>query len=72
MISQNNRLKLILIGNTVVYSSKQLFINAPHNCCTKSIGKFPKAIAHASFLRCSASIDLGQDDDLGKINLKIS
>ena len=56
----------------VAYSSKQLFISAPENYCTKSIGKFPKAIAHASFLQCSASIDLGQDDDLGKINLKIS
>ena len=33
---------LYLIGNTVAYSSKQLFISAPRNCYTKSIGKFPK------------------------------
>ena len=40
------------------------------NCYTKSIGKFPKKVAHASFLQCSTYIVLGQDDDLGKINLK--
>ena len=40
------------------------------NCYTKSIEKFPKKVAHASFLQCSTYIILGQDDDLGKINLK--
>ena len=50
----------------------QLFTSAPQNYCTKSIGKFPKGVAHASFHQCSACIVLGQDDDFGKINLKIS
>ena len=50
------------------FESKQLFISAPQNYCTKSIGKFPKKFAHASFLQCSAYIVLGQDDELGKIN----
>ena len=52
-----------------------MFTSAPQNYCTKSIGKFPKGtplVAHASFPQCSAYIDLRQDDDLGKINLKIS
>ena len=40
------------------------------NCYTKSIGKFPKKVAHASFLQCSAYIVYGQDDWLRKINLK--
>ena len=70
--SQNNRLKLILTGNTVAYSSKQLLISAPQNYCTKSIGKFPEGVAHASFLQCSAYIVLEQDDDIEKINLKIA
>ena len=65
--SQNNRLKPILIGNTVAYSSKQLFISAPRNYCTKNIVKFPKKVADASFHQCSAYIVLGQDDDLGRI-----
>ena len=60
-----------MIGNTVAYSSKQLFISAPQNYCTKSIGKFPKKVAHASFLQCSAYIVLGQDDWLRRINLKV-
>ena len=60
-----------MIGNTVSFSSKQLFISAPQNYCIKSIGKFPKKVAHASFLQCSTYIVLGQDDDLGKINLKM-
>ena len=51
---------------TVAYSSKLLFTSAPRHDCTKSIGKFP------IFLQCSAYIVLGQNDDLGKINLKIS
>ena len=59
-----------MIGNTVAYSSKQLFKSAPQNYCTKSTVKFPKKAAHASLLQCSAYIVLGQDDDLGKINLK--
>ena len=54
----------------IAYSSKQLFIKVPQNCCTKSIGKFPKKVAHVSFLQCSANIVLDQDDDLGKINVK--
>ena len=37
---------------------------------TKSMGKFPKKVAHASFLQCSAYIVLGQDDGFRKINLK--
>ena len=37
---------------------------------TKSIATNPKGFAHASFLQCAASIVSGQDDDLGKINLK--
>ena len=32
---------------------------------TKSIGKFPKKAAHASFLLCSAYIVFVQNDDLG-------
>ena len=60
-----------MIGNTVAYSSKQLFTSAPQNYCTKSIGKFPKGVAHASFLQCSAYIVLGQDDWLRRINLKV-
>ena len=28
-------------------------------------------VVHASFLQCSTYIVLGQDDDLGKINLKV-
>ena len=51
-------------------SRQQLFISALQNYCTKSIRKFPKKVAHASFLKCSACIVLGQDDGLGKINLK--
>ena len=61
-----------MIGNTVAYSSKQLLISAPQNHCTKSIGKFPKGLAHASFPQCSAYIVLEQDDDIEKINLKIA
>ena len=68
-LSQSNQLKLFVIGNTIAYSSKQLFIKVPQNCCTKSIGKFPKNVAHASFLQCSTYIVLGQDDNLGKTNL---
>ena len=67
-LNQNKKPKLIFDCK----HSKQLFISAPQNYCTKSIGKFPKGVAHASFLQCSAYIVLGQDDDLGKINLKIS
>ena len=52
------------------YSRQQLFISALQNYCTKSVRKFPKKVAHASFLKCSACIVLGQDDGLGKINLK--
>ena len=55
----------------IAYSSKQLFIKVPQNCCTKSIGKFPKKVAHVSFLQCSANIALGQHDWLKKINLKV-
>ena len=69
--SQNTSWKVFLIGNTVAYSVKQLFISAPQNYCTKSIGKLPQKIAHASFFQCSAYIVLGQDYDLGRINLKI-
>ena len=57
-----------MIGNTVAYPSKQLFISVSHNNCTKSKEKFPKEIAHVSFLESSAYIVLGQDDGLGKIN----
>ena len=59
------------MGNTVAYPSKQLFISASQNLCTKSIGTFSKKVAHASFLQCLVYIVLGQDDDLGKINLYI-
>ena len=38
------------------------------NCYTKSIEKFPKKVAHASFLQFSAYMVLGQDDSLRKIN----
>ena len=62
---------LLLIGNKVAYSSKQPFISAPQNCCTKKIGKFPKKVTHASFLQCSVYIVLGEDDCLRKINLKV-
>ena len=41
------------------------------HCRTKSLRKFPKKVAHASFLQCSAYIVLGQDDWLRKINLKV-
>ena len=51
----------------VAYSSKQLFISAPQNHYTKSIGKFPKKVAHASFRQCSAYIVSGQDPNLRKI-----
>ena len=54
------------MGNTVAYSSKQLFISALKNYCTKSIGKIPKGVAHASFLQCSTYIVLDQADNLGK------
>ena len=54
MKSQNNWFKLIFYWKHVAYSSKQLFISAPLICCTKSIGKFPKNVSHASFLQCSA------------------
>ena len=60
-----------MIGNTVACSSKKLFISAPQNYCTKRIGKFPKKVVHAGFLQCPVYIVLGQDDDLGKIKLKI-
>ena len=52
---------LFLIGNTVAYASKELFKSVLQNCCTKSTRKFPKKVAHASFLQCSAYIYLGQD-----------
>ena len=52
-------------------SSKQLLINTSENYCAKSVGKFPKKVANASFLQCSAYIVLGQAYNLGKINLKI-
>ena len=72
--NQNNKSKkpvnLLLIGNTVAYSSKQLFISAAQICCTKCIGHFPKKVAHASFLQFLACIVLGQDDCLRKIILK--
>ena len=51
-ISFKTSWNLFLIGNTVAYSSKQLFISVPQNCCTKSIGKFPKKVTHVSFLQC--------------------
>ena len=41
------------------------------NCYSKSIGKFPKKVVHASFLQCSAYIVLGQDEWLRKNNLKV-
>ena len=41
------------------------------NCCTKTLGTFPKKVAHPSFLQCSAYIVLDQDDWLRKINLKV-
>ena len=59
--SQNNRSKLI-------FDWKHSSIL---NCYTKSIGKFPKKVAHASFLQCSAYIVLGQDDWLRKINSNV-
>ena len=59
-----------MIGNTVAYSSKQLFISAPQNYCTNSVGKFPEKVDHTRFPQCSVYLVLGQDDDLGKINLK--
>ena len=40
------------------------------NCCTKSLGKFLKIVAHASFLQCSTYIVSEQDDRLRKINFK--
>ena len=43
-------------------SRQQLFISALQNYCTKSIRKFPKKVAHASFLKFSAYIVLDQDD----------
>ena len=43
----------------------------PFNIVTKNIGKFPKKVAHASFLQCLAYIIFGQNDCLKKINLKI-
>ena len=61
MKSQNNQSKLILDWK---HSSIL-------DCCTKSFGKIPKKVAHASFLKCSAYIVLGQDDWLRKINLKV-
>ena len=71
-LNQNKKPKYQLkLGNTVAYPNRQLFISAPQNYCTnKSVGKFPKKIAHARFLQCSAYIVLSQDNDLGKINLK--
>ena len=70
-LNQNKKPKQPVKSNTIAYSSKQLSIKVPQNCCTKSIGKVPKKVAHASFLECSTYIILGQDDDLRKINLKI-
>ena len=61
MKSQHNRSKLI-------FDWKHSSIL---NCCTKSLGKFPMKVAHASFLECSACIVLGQDDWLRNINLKV-
>ena len=73
-LNQNKKskkpIKVFLIGNTVAYSIKQLFISAPQICCTKSIGNFPEKVADASFLHCLAYIVLGQDDCLRKISLK--
>ena len=60
-----------MIGNTVAYSSKKLFISAPQNYFTKSAGKSPKKVVHARFLQYPVYIVLGQDDDLEKINLKV-
>ena len=57
--------------STAAYSSKQLFISASQNYCTKSITKFPKKVAHANFLQYSAYIVLRQGDKLGKNNLII-
>ena len=61
---------MFLIGNTAAYSSKQLLISAPQNCCKKSIGKFPNKVAHVSFIQCSVYIVLGQDDCLKKLTKK--
>ena len=69
-LNQNKKPKQ-LVKTYLAYSSKQLFISAPQNYCTKGIGKFHKKVAHAGFLLCSAYIVLGQHDDLGKINFKI-
>ena len=55
---------LFLVGNTVAYSNKQLFLSAPQNYCTKIIKKIPKKVAHASFLQCLAYIILDQDGRL--------
>ena len=55
-----------MTGNKEAYSSKQLFMSGPQNYYTKSIGKFLKKVAHASFLQCSAYAVLGQDHRLGK------
>ena len=60
-LNQNNRSKLI-------FDWKHSSIL---HCCTKSLGKFPKKVAHASFFQCSAYIVLGQNDWLRKINLKV-
>ena len=46
-------------------------MSAPDNPCTKSVGKLPKTVVHASFLQRPAYIVFGQNDDLGKINLKM-
>ena len=40
------------------------------NCCTKTLGTFPKKVAHPSFLQCSAYIVLDQIDWFRKINCK--
>ena len=71
MISQNNQLKPIFDCKYNSIFKQATFTKLPQNCCTKSIGKFPMKVVHASFLQCSTYIVLGQDDDLGKINLKV-
>ena len=68
--NQNNQLQVIFDWKHSSIFKQATFISARQNYCTKSMGKFPKKVAHASFLQCSVYIVLGHDDDSGKINLE--
>ena len=79
LIFQNSREEVSPSENSIKIKSENnrsnLIFNWKHssilNFYTKSVGKFPKKVVHASFLQCSAYIVLGQDDWLRKINSNV-